>query len=183
MAQGQAKSPVFLLGKIREKVIDPKALTQHQRKICIRHLLEEEPGLSEYQMAALLGVPRSTVNRYKHEILRQDGWVVDQLDVRLYSTNLIRKHSIWISKLEQQQSWYKAASLLKSFTEQLIDLGVLVRVDPSADQRMTIQEFLRKAAPTIAKTQQRYECQKVLASEAKDVSGKDNVVRNPSACA
>ena len=149
MAQGQAKSATFLLRQIRENKLDAKRLTTHQRRLCIRYLLEEEPGTSEYAMAELLGTSRSAVNRYKNQIVEQDGWIVDKLDVRLYATNLIRRYNIWIVKLEQKRLWDKAASLLKDLTDLLMELGVLRRapmpINMSAEGQITLQEIVKRA--------------------------------------
>jgi len=150
MAQGQAKSASFLLRQIREEGLDPKRLTTHQRRLCIRYLLEEKPGTSEYEMAELLGTSRSAVNRYKRQIIEQDGWIVDLLDTRLYATNLIRRFNVWIAKLEGKGNWDKAASLQKDLTELLLELGVLkgtiqatAKMNPQA--QITFQEIVKRA--------------------------------------
>lgn len=150
MAQGQAKSATFLLKLIREKQLDAKQLTTHQRRLCLRYLLEEEPGLSEYELADLLGTSRAAINRYKHQIIEQDGWIVDRLDTRLYAANLIRRFHIWVTKLEQKGAWAKAASLQKDLTEMLLELGVLkgtvhAMTERSPQAQITFLEIVKLA--------------------------------------
>jgi len=157
MSQGQAKSPTFLIKQIESKAIEPKSLTSHQRKICVRYFIDEKPEVTEHQMAEFLGTSRASISRYKKQVIRQDGWIVDKLDPRLYMVHLCRITQTRINKISQAavndpKLWEKAHNLEMELCEKLMDLGFLSRLnndDPdnlNSQKEFTLQEILKLAS-------------------------------------
>lgn len=156
MPHGQAYTAVSILKKLQEKSIDPKQLTAHQRKLCIRYFMDDQPEVTIAQMAKYLGINHSTISRIKNQIIRQDGWIVDKIDQRLWMTKIIRTGETVMTKLWQQvekadNSKAKVSSLmgvhkvLMDITDKLMDMGYLERKPIEIEGRLTLLDIIKIA--------------------------------------
>ena len=125
---GQAKSAVFLLSEIKANRLDPKQLKTRQRRICVRHLLDAQPELSQTQLAHILGTSQQSVSRYIHQIYEQDNWIVKKNDPLTWASRLIKNANISMTKLRQGGQWYLAHKVEMELTKELRELGVLPKI-------------------------------------------------------
>lgn len=144
--QGQAKSAIFLLRSIQQKTLDPKTLTPHQKRVCIRYFLEEQPGMTQEQMGEVLATPQSWVSRFMSQIKRQDGWIVDRLDPRSEGADYIRATRARIKKLEQKEKWESAHRLHTEMLETLMEMGLLHRAPVEVKGEVSFKEIVKLAA-------------------------------------
>lgn len=145
MALGHAKSATFLLEQIASRKLDAHELTPHQRKLCLRLLLDEKPEATERQIAQLLGTSHSAIARYKHQIIDQDKWIVDKMDPRWYACHLRQATRARIKKLEQKEKWEAAHKLEMDLADKLMELGILDKAPVKFEGQVTLLELYQLA--------------------------------------
>ena len=154
MAQGQAKSAVFLLRGIKDKTVEASRLTTHQRRLCIRHLLDEQPELSQGQIAHILATSRQSVGRYINQVHEQDKWIVKKNDPYAWAARLVRNADVSMTKLRQQGKWFLAHKVEMDLTAELRELGVLPKIATPIKHELgegaahTLQEIVKRAVGT-----------------------------------
>ena len=139
MSQGHPNSAILLLRRIKEKTLDPKELTKHNRRLCIRHLINEQPELSQAQIAHIVGTSTSSCSRYIGQINTQDKWIVERMDPWAWGVRLIRNAEIHITKLRQNGQWYLAHKVDMELNKELRELGILPKVATPIELKGTLE--------------------------------------------
>lgn len=122
---GEPTTLNWMLNGIKDKKIDPKTLSVHQRKILVRYFLTEHMEMSYRQIAELCGTSHTWITRYRQSMLQQDGWVVDQLDVRAYAVHLIQSTKWTVLALRKKGEAEKAQKIEFQLAQTLMELGYL----------------------------------------------------------
>lgn len=169
MESGKASSATFWLRQIKEKRLNPKNLTTHQRRLCVRHFMDSNPELSQRQMAEILGTTHPSVARYINDIIKQDVRIVQfdpyehAVDLKKRTAARINKVHMLAHKLETQAIpdhfhagvlWQKAHEMEMDYIEKLQDLGVLpkiatpIEIKGSVEATLTLQEIVKLAVGT-----------------------------------
>lgn len=144
----QANFAPRLLKQISDKQIDPEQLTPHQRRICVRSLLEEEK-YTQNEIAAILHVNFRVISKDAKKIEEQNAWMFDvmvnepQLIVR---TILSAKNKA--ARLCRQGKYKEAWTVEKECIELLQTLGYVKKKPMELDFKAeyTLVELLKLAA-------------------------------------
>ncbi len=144
---GEPTTLNFLLNGIKNKTIDPKKLSIHQRKILVRYFLQEHMEMPYSQISELTGSAPNWVSRYRNRMLQEDGWVVDQLDVRAYAVHLITTTKWSVLKLRQKGKIEQAQKIEFQLVEVLMELGYLPKAPIQIKNAtgMTLWDILMEA--------------------------------------
>ena len=149
--QTQAKSPILLLRGIKEKTVDAARLTTHQRRICIRHLVNNQPELSQVQISHIVATSESSVSRYVRQIAEQDKWIVQRMDPHEWAARMLRNADAHMAKLRQEGKWFLAHKVEMDLTKELRELGIFpkiatpIRLEGSVEANITLQEIVKRA--------------------------------------
>lgn len=122
---GEPTTLNWLLNGIKNKTVDPKKLSVHQRKILVRYFLTEHMEMSYRQIAEICGTSHTWITRYRQSMLQQDGWVVDQLDVRAYAVHLIQSTKWTVLALRKKGEAEKAQKIEFQLAQTLMEMGYL----------------------------------------------------------
>lgn len=122
---GEPTSLNWLLNRIKDKSIDPKKIRDHERRVLVRYFLQEHMEMSHKQIADVCGTNSTWVTRFRQKVLQEDGWVVDQLDVRAYATHLIITTKWSCLALRRKGKIEQAQKLEFQLAETLMELGYL----------------------------------------------------------
>ena len=167
MSNERLKEAQFILQQLQLRRIEPKQLTRHQRKLCVRFFMDEHPGMGEQQVGKIIGTSHSQVSRLRQEVIWQDAWKVEQIDYKRYASELIRTYHTVLGKLmanaerlEQASEprrfqaavvWEKVGQTFKTMTDQLMELGILKRAPIEFKGQITLLELLNRARELHAK--------------------------------
>ena len=135
---------LLLLSRLAQKTINPKQLTSHQRKICIRWLLSDKKHTT-VEIGAILGVTQGYVSQIKRQIMNQNAWMLDDLDERKWAIELVQSAMTASARLFRQGKNREAFQVEKEAIEVLQSLGFLKRKPIQIDANLTLQEILKLA--------------------------------------
>ena len=140
----QSSSAPFFLEKIAKKEIDPKSLTTHQRRVCVRFLLMEGKH-AQYEIAAILKCDPAVITRDKRRIQHQNSWMLDELDERRIAVNLIQVAEIASARLFRQNKSHEAWKVQRELMESLQSLGYVKKKPVEFEGKVSLQEILKLA--------------------------------------
>lgn len=150
-SQNQLQSAVYLLKQITPQKdpvtkqlmqprMDARKLTAHQRRVCVRFMVEERK-FSETEMAEVLRVSRSTITRAKKKIRNQNSWMLDEVDERKVVVQILLDAEFAITKLTQEKQYYEAWQVRRQLKEELQDLGYLTKEPIKFAGQITLPEL------------------------------------------
>jgi len=142
--QKPLQSAVFLLKQLSEKTISPQQLSTHQRRICVRFMLQERKH-SSHEMAAILQIHSVTVRRYTQQILEQNSWMLDDIDERKIAVDIIQSADVACARLFRKGREKDAFTIKKDAIELLQSLGYLKRKPIEVEANLTLLEIIKLA--------------------------------------
>lgn len=145
--QKPQNSAPFLLNLISKQQIDPKQLTTHQRRICVRYLLQDMKH-TQTEIATIMKVDNGTVTRDKQKIMKQNSWYVDDIDERKWVIDLIQTAEVASARLFRNGKPKEAFDVKVKTIETLQSLGYITKKPLEVDltAQMSFQELLKRAA-------------------------------------
>ena len=142
--QKPQNSAIHLLKLIQEQKLDPVLLTSHQRRICIRFLLQDKKYTPQ-EIADILKVHNTTVYRTKEKIQKQNMWMLEEIDERKFALDLIQTAISASSRLFRQNKNKDAWQVEKECVEMLQSLGFIKRKPIAFEGSITLTEMLKLA--------------------------------------
>ncbi len=142
--QKTASSATFYLSQISKNLIDPKQLTRHQRRICVRYLLNDRKH-TQQEIAAILGVAESQISRDKRRIMEQNAWMAENIDERQVAVELARAGEAATARLFRKGKEKEAFEVQAKTIDVLQSLGYLKRAPVELKGLLSIQEILKLA--------------------------------------
>lgn len=139
-----SQSAIFLLQQIQSKALDPKKMTRRQREVCVRHLLNEYK-YSQQEIAGIVGCVRETVSHIRSRILKQDSWMLDDVDERKIAVDLMQKAEMCFTKLVKKEKYKEAWNVEKEKVEVLQSLGYVTHEPIKIEGQITLLELLKRA--------------------------------------
>lgn len=135
-----------MLGQISRKLLDPKDLTAHQKRICTRFLLQDRKH-TQHEIASILKVDDSWVSRAKIRIQNEGAWVLDFIDERRIATEIIQTADVATARLFRAGKDKEAWTVRKEAVEVLQTLGYVKKKPVEVDLKglRTLQEILQLA--------------------------------------
>ena len=139
-----ASSAPHLLNLISQKKLDPSQLTPHQRRICVRFLLQEGKH-AQHEIAAILKVREQVISKDKKKIRAQNTWMLDEIDERKIAVGILRSAELFAARLSRGGKYRDAWAVQKECVEVLQNLGYLKRAPIELKGQVTLQEILKLA--------------------------------------
>ena len=143
--QNPYQSGPHLLKLISEQKLEPKQLTTHQRRICVRFLLQQG-SYTQFEIAQILHIPEVYVYRDKKKIQEQNQWMLDDLDERRIAVDIIQTAERSIARLSKASKQKEAWTVAREMVEVLQTLGYLKRAPIEFKGQVTLEEILKLAA-------------------------------------
>ncbi len=137
-------SAIFFLKKISDKQLEPKQLTRHQRRLCVRYLLTERKH-TQQEIASILGVVESVITNDKRKIMEQNVWMVDNIDERQVAVDLAITADVASARLFRKGKEKEAFDVMRQAVDVLQSLGYLKRTAIEIKGEVSIQEILKLA--------------------------------------
>lgn len=138
------KSAIFYLERISKKELDPKRLTKHQRRLCVRYLLVEQKH-TQSEIASILQVVDSVITNDKRKIMEQNVWLVDNIDERQVAIDLVIAANTATARLFRKGKEKEALEVKVKAIDALQSLGYLKRAPIEFQGRLTMEEILKLA--------------------------------------
>ena len=140
-------SAPFLLGLISKKQLDPTQLSKHQRRICVRFLIHEMKH-TQLEIATIMKVTQPTISRDRQLIIKQNMWMLDDLDERKFVVELIQTAEVSSARLFRAGKNKEAFDVKVKLVEMLQSLGYITKKPVEVDftGQITFQELLKRAA-------------------------------------
>lgn len=140
-------SAPFLLNLISKQQIDPKQLTKHQRRICVRFLIQDMKH-TQAEIGAIMKVTQATVSRDRKLIVKQNMWYLDDLDERKFVVELIQTAEVASARLFRGGKNKEAFDVKVKLVEMLQSLGYITKKPLEVDltAQMSFQELLKRAS-------------------------------------
>lgn len=142
--QKPSSSAPYLLKLISEQKLNPRALSTHQRRICVRFLLQSR-NHTQLEIANILHVPESYVSRDKKKIQQQNEWMMDEVDERRMALEIMMAAHTASPRLFRKGKEKEAVEVLRIAVDTLQTLGYLKRAPIEFKGQLTLQEILKLA--------------------------------------
>lgn len=143
--QKPQNSAPFLLNLISTKKIDAKELTPHQRRVCVRFLLQDMKH-TQMEIAAIMKVSNAVVTRDKQLIIKQNAWYVDDINEKKWVIDLIQSAEVSSARLYRLGKNKEAFDVKVKCLEMLQSLGYITKKPLEFSGTMTFQELLKRAS-------------------------------------
>lgn len=145
--QKPQNSAPFLLGLIAKQKIEPQQLTKHQRRVCVRYLLQDMKH-TQTEIATILKTTCATVTRDKQQIIKQNAWYVDDIDEKKWVVDLIQTAEVAAARLFRNGKHKEAFDVKVKCIEMLQSLGYITKKPLEVDltAQLSFQELLKHAS-------------------------------------
>lgn len=145
--QKPQNSAPFLLGLISKQKVDPTQLTTHQRRICVRYLLQDMKH-TQTEIAVILKTTCATVTRDKQQIIKQNSWYVDDIDEKKWVVDLIQTAEVASARLFRGGKPKEGFDVKVKCIEMLQSLGYITKKPLEVDltAQLSFQELLKRAS-------------------------------------
>ena len=115
------------LAQIQNGNLNPQDLDENKRRLCVAHLLHDG-RLTQYEIAAMLGVCTRTVLRDKKYILEQNAVTMLAIDEADIVVQTAREADFAIARLKGDKKYKEAWTVWKECVEKLQEFGYLKKV-------------------------------------------------------
>ncbi len=120
-----AGSVIEIIKRVREGLLDPKEISVSDRRVCIAYLRME--GCRQEEIAEIFNVHRQTIIRDEKANRRELAKLVDEIDVRSYTGELIASARNLATKALRKKDYALAWKIQRELISDLQSLGYLPR--------------------------------------------------------
>ena len=120
-----AGSVIEIIKRVREGLLDPKEISVSDRRVCIAYLRME--GCRQEEIAEIFNVHRQTIIRDEKANRRELAKLVDEIDVRSYTGELIASARNLAAKALRKKDYALAWKIRRELISDLQSLGYLPR--------------------------------------------------------
>ena len=142
--QKPSSSAPYILRLLSEKKLDPEKINAHQRRICVRFLLQQKKH-TQVEIATILHVHESDVSRDKRKIQNENAWMLDELDERKIAIEIIHTAELASAMLFRNGKPKDAFDVESRMIDVLQTLGYLKRAAIEFKGQIDLQEILKLA--------------------------------------
>lgn len=140
--QKPSSSAPYILALLKDGKIEPKKINAHQRRVCVRFLLQKKK-YTQVEIAEILHVPPVYVYRDKIKIQEQNSWMLDELDERKIAFDIIQTAEFASAALFRNGKPKEAFDVEAKAVDILQTLGYLKRTAIEFKGQIELQEILK----------------------------------------